>query len=301
MFREIEGSEEWLSIEKIAKGWSSDEKYIVITKDDKKLLRISTIEAHESKLKEFEIISKYAQTGIPMSLPLAMGICDDGRRSYMLLTWIEGQELNEVLPTLNEEEQYLLGRSAGRILRKIHSIDLNAEDIPPQTKASRKLKQLGAYERSDVRYTGDERAIAFVKEHIHAIWQEEPVYLHGDFHPGNLIYREDGSLGVIDFNRWEVGDPYEEFYKLESFGVEVSVPYCVGQIDAYFGAEVPEQFWVTLAIYVAHASLHSILWAVRFGADEIVGMERRCRRAFVHYDGFRRMIPTWYEDWHRSH
>ena len=41
-------------------------------------------------------------------------------------------------------------------------------------------------------------------------------------------------IGVIDFNRWEVGDPYEEFYKLESFGIEESIPYCVGQIDEYF-------------------------------------------------------------------
>lgn len=38
------------------------------------------------------------------------------------------------------------------------------------------------------------------------------------------------AIGVIDFNRWEVGDPYEEFYKLESFARELSVPYCIGQI-----------------------------------------------------------------------
>ena len=37
------------------------------------------------------------------------------------------------------------------------------------------------------------------------------MYQHGDFHPGNLIYMENGEIGVIDFNRWEVGDPYEEF------------------------------------------------------------------------------------------
>lgn len=62
---------------------------------------------------------------------------------------------------------------------------------------------------------------------IKKIWKEPPVYMHGDFHPGNLIYMRDGTIGVIDFNRWEVGDPYEEFYKLESFGVEVSIPYCI--------------------------------------------------------------------------
>lgn len=27
-----------------------------------------------------------------------------------------------------------------------------------------------------------------MKENIHKIWKEKPVYQHGDFHPGNLIY-----------------------------------------------------------------------------------------------------------------
>lgn len=77
---------------------------------------------------------------------------------------------------------------------------------------------------------------------------------------------ENGEIGVIDFNRWEVGDPYEEFYKLESFARELSVPYCIGQIQAYFNDEVPGDFWSILAVYVAHASLFSVKWAEKFRA-----------------------------------
>ena len=99
---------------------------------------------------------------------------------------------------------------------------------------------------------------------------------------------------MIDFNRWEIGDPYEEFYKLESFGVEVSIPYCVGQINAYFNEEIPLEFWETLAVYVAHASLFSIKWAEKFGQADVDGMIERCQRAFEHYDDFRVMIPKWY-------
>ena len=67
------------------------------------------------------------------------------------------------------------------------------------------------------RVENDEDAISYVKNNIDLIWRKNPVYQHGDFHPGNLIYMPDGQIGVIDFNRWEVGDPYEEFYKLEIF------------------------------------------------------------------------------------
>lgn len=106
---------------------------------------------------------------------------------------------------------------------------------------------------------------------------------------------EDGSIGVIDFNRWEVGDPYEEFYKLESFARELSIPYCIGQIKAYFDNNVPEQFWITLAVYVAHASLYSIKWAEKFGQEEIDGMTARCLQAFDDYNYFKRNVPVWYE------
>lgn len=43
----------------------------------------------------------------------------------MLLTWIEGKDLEEVLSDLTEEQQYQLGRQAGKILKKIHSIDVD--------------------------------------------------------------------------------------------------------------------------------------------------------------------------------
>ncbi len=226
-------------------------------------LRISAPERYAAKKKECEIIEKFSSLGFPISEPVGFGRCAAG--TYMLLTWVEGDDLEKVLPTLPKEEQYRLGREAGGILRRIHC--RWTRRMPEETKKERKLRQLERYEASDVRIPGDEDTIAFVRENIDAIWTQPPVYLHGDFHPGNLVYRRDGSLGVIDFNRWEVGDPYEEFYKLECFGVEASAAYCAGQIDAYFAGNVPEKFLEgAFAVYSAHAALFSIVWAKPFGA-----------------------------------
>ena len=297
-FSDIPGFSSWESVEPLSKGWSTDKKYIVKTKaGEKLLLRIADAESYEQKKKEYEIICKYATLGFEMSKPLDCGFCDNGEHSYMLLTWVEGEDLEEALPKLSEEEQYELGRSAGHILRQIHSIPVAPEDIPAQTKKAKKLMQLERYEQSEVRIADDEIAVQYVKDNIDKLWLEPPVYMHGDFHPGNLILTPEKTLGVIDFNRWEVGDPYEEFYKLESFGVEVSVPYCIGQIEAYFNDEVPMQFWETLAVYVAHASLFSIKWAEKFGQKDIDGMVIRCRAAMEHYDNFRKVVPGWYEEY----
>ncbi|MGN0157815.1 MAG: aminoglycoside phosphotransferase family protein [Brotaphodocola sp.] len=285
----------WETVDLISKGWSSDKKYLVKTKTGEcLLLRVSGIEKYNAKKKEFEIIKKYSKLGINMSMPVEFGICNKGENVYMLLTWIEGKDLEEILSDLPEEKQYQLGREAGIILRKIHSIQVDDKDIPVETKKTKKLMQLLRYEKSQVRVPGDEIAIKYVKDNIGQIWKTQLVYMHGDYHPGNLIYMNNGAIGVIDFNRWEVGDPYEEFYKLEMFGIENSIPYCIGQIDAYFEDDVPDEFWVTNAVYVAHASLCSIKWAEKFGQKEIDGMVERCKIVFDDYDNFKLHIPKWY-------
>jgi len=297
---DIESSVDWESVEPVSKGWSKDQKYLIKTyAGESLLLRISDIEQFDAKKKEFEIITKYSKLGISMSMPKEFGICNEGQNVYMLLSWMKGSNLETALPELSEKEQYLLGREAGTILRKIHSICVDSTDIPLHTKKEKKLLQLSRYEDSKVRISGDEIAIKYVKDNIDQIWKTPPVYMHGDFHPGNLIYMEDGSIGVIDFNRWEVGDPYEEFYKLESFGIEVSIPYCIGQIDAYFEDNVPQEFWTVNAVYVAHASLFSIKWAEKFGQEEVEGMVKRARTAFVDFDEFRLCVPKWYTDEYR--
>ncbi len=295
-FADIKNAAGWESVEPVSKGWSDDRKYFIRAKEGKRLLRISDIEHYSAKKKEYEVIAKYAGSGFAMSLPLDFGICNRGKNVYMLLTWVEGRDLEDVLPELPEKEQYRLGREAGAILRKIHSIEVNECDMSRDTKKAKKLLQISRYEESRVRVDGDEPAIRFIRENIDRIWKQKPVYLHGDYHPGNLIYTGGGHIGVIDFNRWEVGDPYEEFYKLESFGIEISIPYCIGQIDAYFDDRIPDDFWKALAVYAAHAAMNSICWAEKFGQDAVDKMTARCRTAFLNYDHFQIDIPKWYTD-----
>ena len=180
MFEDIKNSSDWQSVDKVSKGWSSDSKYFIKTKEGKMLLlRISDMEQYETKKKEYEIVEKYSKLGFLMSQPIDFGICNNGKNVYMLLTWIEGKDLEEVLSDLTEEQQYQLGRQAGKILKKIHSIDVDINDIPKDTKKSKKLQQLSRYEESHVRIDGDEIAIKYVKENIDLIWKETCIYAWG--------------------------------------------------------------------------------------------------------------------------
>ena len=133
VFEEIRGSESWLSVEKIEKGWSSDEKYHVRTQDGRYLqLRISAPERYAAKKKECEIIEKFSSLGFPISEPVGFGRCAAG--TYMLLTWVEGDDLEKVLPTLSKEEQYRLGREAGGIPVILYNVPSRTGlNITPET------------------------------------------------------------------------------------------------------------------------------------------------------------------------
>lgn len=107
--------------ELIQKGWSGDKKYRVTDNNGNKfLLRVSPIEQYEFKKKEFEMMQHVEALGIPMCGPLEFGVSEDG--VYSIQTWIDGDDAEEMIPTLSSTNQYAYGLEAGRILRKIHSI-----------------------------------------------------------------------------------------------------------------------------------------------------------------------------------
>lgn len=54
-----------------------------------------------------------------MSYPVEFGTCNNGTNVYMVLKWVEGEDLETALPLLMPKEQYELGRKAGIILKKI--------------------------------------------------------------------------------------------------------------------------------------------------------------------------------------
>ncbi|MGL5415962.1 MAG: aminoglycoside phosphotransferase family protein [Clostridium sp.] len=295
--KDIPSYESWKVVEKINKGWSKDSKFYIEDNEGKKLLLgISDKKDYLNKLEEFKFIKKCNRLPFSMSKAIEIGFCNKGNNVYMILTWIDGNSLNEVLNNFTEIEQYRLGVEAGKILKSIHSLKKDAgENIIPNDKREKMLEKLIRYENCKNRVKEDKFAIDFVRNNIGKINLSSPVYKHGDYHVGNLVLTTGGNIGVIDFNRWEYGDRVEEFYKIQSFDVEVSIPFSIGQLHGYFGGEPSLEFWNTLSIYVAYTSVNSIAWAEKFGEYEIKGMKKRCIDAFVDYNNFKDIIPKWYE------
>ena len=66
------------------------------------------------------MLVKVASLNIPMCVSVEFGTCADG--VYSLQSWINGEDLEAILPLLPETEQYVLGMKSGEILRKMHAI-----------------------------------------------------------------------------------------------------------------------------------------------------------------------------------
>ncbi|MBQ2312070.1 MAG: phosphotransferase, partial [Firmicutes bacterium] len=105
----------------ILKGWSADKKYCITDENGKRfLLRVSDIAQYDAKQAEFVMMQRVASLGVPMCLPVEFGTCDEG--VYSIQSWIDGESAEDLIPLLSSEKQYDYGLEAGRILRRIHSI-----------------------------------------------------------------------------------------------------------------------------------------------------------------------------------
>ena len=286
---------EFISKIPIPKGWSEDLKYCVITADGGRyLLRVSALERSERKEREFRRMGEVAALGIPMCQPIRFGICEDG--AYSLQSWIDGEDARDVMPTLSTGRQYAYGLDAGRILAKIHTIpapaDLPSWEVRFNAKIDRKIM---AYEACDLKYQGGEAFLDYISANRHLLSGRPQSYQHGDYHIGNMMIDRDGVLTIIDFDRDDYGDPWEEFNRIVWCAQEAPT-FARGMVDGYFGGEPPMEFWRLLALYISSNTLSSLAWAASYDADEVRVMCRQAADVLSWYRGLTNVVPSWYRD-----
>lgn len=292
---DIKGYETFEKIDPITKGWSSDKKYYIETvTNEKLLLRIADISQYDHKKHEFEVMKRLADSGVPMSRPVDFRVCDNGQSVYTLLTWCDGEDAQMVLPKMTDTMQYHLGVAAGQILRKIHSIPAPVDQEPWDPffnqKVDRKIKQ---YQDCGVKMDGDELIMAYIEANRQYLARRPQCFQHGDYHVGNMIISPEGELWIIDFNRSDYGDPWEEFNRIV-WSAKVSPHFATGQIHGYFHGNPPDQFFKLLAFYISSNALSSIPWAIPFGEEEVAVMQQQARDVLAWFDGMKNPVPAWY-------
>lgn len=277
----------------ISKGWSSDKKYCVTDENGTRyLLRVSDIAQRDTKESEFNMMKQVASFGVPMCQPIEFGTCEDG--VYSIQSWIDGEDAEQVMSGYSDTEQYVYGLEAGRILRKIHSIPAPATQEDWEIRFNRKMDyKIRKYSECPIKYENGQVFVDYINENRHLLKNRPQVYQHGDYHIGNMMICRDGKLYIIDFNRNDYSDPWEEFNRIV-WGVQKSPIFASGMVNGYFDNDVPLEFWKLLALYISSNTLSSLPWAIPFGEAQIQVMVNQAKEVLSWYDNMKNPVPTWY-------
>lgn len=246
----------FISKELINNGWSCDKKYCVTTTDGVKyLLRVTPKEKSANRAEMFRMQQQVAALGVPMCRPIEIGSCDEGL--YTVQTWVDGKDAEEIIPHLNNSEQYAYGLEAGRILKVIHSIPAPENQPDWEQRFNAKIDcKIEMYNDCHVKFEGAEDIMAYIESNRFLLSNRRQSYQHGDYHIGNMMI-EKNKIVIIDFDRYDFGDPWEEFNRIV-WCAQASPIFASGIINGYFDNEVPLEFWKLLALYISSNMLSSI-------------------------------------------
>ena len=278
----------------IDKGWSGDEKFLAVTADGQKyLLRISPFDKLQRKQREYMQMRKFAALNIPMCMPIEFGTCEEG--VYSIQSWIDGEDAEEQIMVMDAAAQYRYGLDAGRILAKLHTLPAPADVLDWAARFNAKIdRKIAMYENCELKYEcGGDAFLEYLAQNRHLLNGRPQSYQHGDYHVGNMMIDRNGTLTVIDFEKEDVGDPWEEFNRIV-WSAQAAPAFASGMVDGYFDGAVPLEFWKLLALYICSNTLGSLPWAIPFGEREIRVMQQQAAQVLSWYDGMKQVIPTWY-------
>jgi serine/threonine-protein kinase len=285
----------------VNKGYSGEEKYYIETADgQQQFLRVSGRSSrayhssYEFKENLFNKMSKAAESGIPMCDPIDFGKCNNGKNIYLTLTWIDGEDLEILMPSLSETKRYALGIKAGEILRKIHSIQAPETEIAENWHSNYingARNCLESFSQTGLQINGSDTIARYFEDNMRLINDRPLSFVHGDYHTGNFMVTKNGELFVVDWDLCGYGDPWNDFSAINN--ADVFPHFTTGLIRGYFGGEPPAMFWNVTAIYLSVGALSCVNWAAE-NPECLESCVKNANDTLIWFDNMKNPVPTWY-------
>ncbi|HDR3888702.1 TPA: aminoglycoside phosphotransferase family protein [Bacillus cereus] len=284
----------------ISKGFSFDEKYkIELENGERYFIKVCDFSYFERKQEEYEYMQLLEPLHIPMPKLIYFISLTELKKCVQVFEWIDGLDGEDILRNLSIEEQYRAGKKAGEVLKKIHLVEKegtsNSWEMSIWSKYKRYLEALKEYE---VDFLNLNTVLDFVGNHKDLLKNRPIVFLHDDFHPANIMIEHNEFRAVIDFARFDFGDPIHDFYKVALFTTNISVPFAVGQVHGYCGGEPSLHFWKLYSLYAAMIFPSDIVWTNRTTPHLVKDMKERLNRILEDHNHFLSYIPKWYQSYH---
>ncbi len=156
---------------------------------------------------EFQILQLTQRLGLATQTPYYLdtsGTIFD--TPYLVIDYIEGQ------PTFAPDDPVDCAQQIATQLAQIHHIDGAQPELAALPRQPSGFSEIFGTRPSQVAPTLAEAQLRAI---VTAAWplapRNAPVLLHGDFWPGNLLWREGKLVAVIDWEDAKIGDPLIDF------------------------------------------------------------------------------------------
>jgi aminoglycoside phosphotransferase (APT) family kinase protein len=152
---------------------------------------------------EYTLLSRLHRAGLPV--PAAIDLDDSGEVAgapYLVMEYIDGAA--KFAPeTLDRALTYLAEQ-----LVTIHAVDVAALDLPFLPAHSAGVSGTVWAEPDQPNGSWEEGRIRSTLQHVWPLPERvPPAVLHGDFRPGNVLWRHGRIVGVLDWENATLGDP----------------------------------------------------------------------------------------------
>jgi aminoglycoside phosphotransferase (APT) family kinase protein len=156
---------------------------------------------------EFKILQIVQSIGVNAQTPYFLDQSGEiFPEPYLVVEYIEGE------PEYAPADVTACARQIATQLALIHRIDGSERDLSFLPKQDERLAAQFQTRPTKIDNSLDEGRI---REVLEAVWPlpqiNQPVLVHGDFWPGNLLWKEDQLVAVIDWEDAEVGNPLVDF------------------------------------------------------------------------------------------
>jgi aminoglycoside phosphotransferase (APT) family kinase protein len=266
---------------------------MIKTKSETFLLRISSAKAYSRKKEEFDLMRRLSEKGVRCNKPVDIFQEKGDGKIYSLFSFLPGHDAEENISRLPGPTQLEIGIRAGRDLKTINSLE-KAAGSWKRRKLAKHEYYVGQYSELGYRFENDGRVLKFIEENCDRIESGADRLQHDDFHLGNIVIDNGEYSGILDFNRYDWGDPLHEFVKLEWFSWPVSRQFARGQVEGYFGnQEVGKSICLILSLYIAMSIFSTTVWTLKFHPHTMPFIENRTRSILGDYEYFDRIRPLW--------
>ena len=245
----------------LSDGGSPVRKYLLSKDFEQYLLRLFNPKFVSSRMVAYENIKKLYENGISVPKPIEFGLCNNEQYAYMVLEWINGISIEELIKSSKENEVMQLGINTGQELKHLHSINADTNSallLDNKDKIRKKKEKFLSLNLIDETIS----SVFDYLEHSQSMLQDNTSsIIHGDVHPGNIILNQDNKQFFIDLDVCKNG---ASWYDLASNSCLLNNNlYYIGLIDGYFNQNIPDNFWEVYTFYGCLYCLDYILYSIR--------------------------------------